>query len=226
MALKKSPRKDAGTAGKSKTRAEAAYEQIKERLISARYVPGQFLQESQVCSDLGMGRTPVYQALHRLQQESLIEIIPRKGILVKADSLSEIMQALDVRLLLEPYCAAQCAAKATDSDIKALRRILQDYDKRKDGSDKARMMEADRQFHIKIAEIAGNTLMADFLRTIHERMSRIWFLPHWQFHDFGMTGDEHADILGPIERHDSDAAREAMHAHIESIHRRIMAAGP
>lgn len=73
-------------------------------------------------------------------------------------------------------------------------------------------MELDRQFHTKIAEISGNSQIADFLRSVHECMSRIWFLPLWQFHDFGLTGDEHASILAAMRERDSKAADDAMRA--------------
>ncbi|TPN85667.1 GntR family transcriptional regulator [Mesorhizobium sp. CU2] len=210
----------------TKNLTEQAYEQIKEKLISAQYVPGQFLQETQVSSDLGLGRTPVHQALHRLQQEGLVEIIPRKGVLVRSDSLSEIFLALEARALVEPYCAAQCAEKIRDHDLVALKEIYGSYEALRDSANTTKLMELDRQFHVKVAEATGNRLLADFLKSIHERMSRIWFLPLWQFHDFKLTGNEHGSLLAAIVNRDPKAAAEAMSAHIESLRRRIMEAGP
>ena len=220
-----SSRKGQTSSGKPRTLADKAYEQIKDRLISAKYVPGQFLQEAQICADLKMGRTPVHQALHRLQQESLVEIIPRKGILVNSDSLSEIFLALEARSLIEPYCAAMCAERATEEDVEVLRSLHSIYVDKCDQSSKAKLMEMDRQLHMMIANMAGNHLLSEFLRPIHERMSRIWFLPHWQFHDFGLTGSEHEDVLSAIENRDPDGARKAMKEHLDSLRARIMAAG-
>ncbi|MBX3567525.1 MAG: GntR family transcriptional regulator [Rhizobiaceae bacterium] len=224
-------RKAAGRGGRAVAKApknlsEQAYEQIKEKLISAQYVPGQFLQETQVSNDLRLGRTPVHQALHRLQQEGLVEIIPRKGVLVRSDSLSEIFLALEARALVEPYCAAQCAEKIQDADLQALRDLYANYEELRGTASKTKLMELDRQFHVKVAEATGNRLLADFLRTIHERMSRIWFLPLWQFHDFKQTGNEHGNLLAAIVERNPKAAAEAMSAHIESLRRRIMEAGP
>lgn len=224
-------RKPAGRGGRAVAKApknlsEQAYEQIKEKLISAQYVPGQFLQETQVSNDLRLGRTPVHQALHRLQQEGLVEIIPRKGVLVRSDSLSEIFLALEARALVEPYCAAQCAEKIQDGDLEALRDLYANYEELRGSASKTKLMELDRQFHVKVAEATGNRLLADFLRSIHERMSRIWFLPLWQFHDFKLTGNEHGNLLAAIVDRNPKAAAEAMSAHIESLRRRIMEAGP
>lgn len=207
------------------TLADKAYEQVKDRLISAAYVPGQFLQEAQVCADLKLGRTPVHQALHRLQQEGLVEIIPRKGILVKSDSLSEIFLALEVRELVEPYCAALCAKKATDADIATMRGLLEEYESKRGQANKTELMKMDRRLHTMITEVAGNHLLTDFLRPIHERMSRIWFLPHWQNHDFRRTGSEHDALFKAIRNHDAKAAREGMKAHLASLRRRIIESG-
>jgi DNA-binding GntR family transcriptional regulator len=210
--------------GAKGTLADQAYESIKERLVSARYAPGRFLQESDICTDIRLGRTPVHQALHRLHQEGLLEIIPRKGILIKSDSLSEIMVALEARELVESYCALQCAVKASDKDLGELRDILDRYDSVREGGDKAVLMAIDRAFHARICEIAGNALLVDFLRPIHERMSRMWFLPHWQFHDFGMTETEHERLFDALKSRDGVAASAAMSEHIASLKRRIMEA--
>lgn len=222
----KSAAKVAGKArGGGKTLSEVAYERLKDKLISAQYVPGQFLQETQVSADLELGRTPVNHALHRLQQEGLLEIIPRKGILVRADSLSEIYLALEARMLMEPYLAGACAERIDKSQMAEIDSINEAYEKERGTGDKTRLMELDREFHYKIAEVARNKLLSDFLRSIHERMSRIWFLPLWQFHDFSVTAREHDEVIRAIRLKDAEGASKAMTAHLESLRQRIMASG-
>jgi GntR family transcriptional regulator, rspAB operon transcriptional repressor len=210
------------SAPNGKPLAERAYELLKERIISARYLPGQFLQEGKMCADLKLGRTPVHQALHRLHLEGLVEIIPRKGILIKADSLSEILVALEARLLVEPYCAAQCAEKASAGDIRTIENLHDEYRRLKNDSDKHKLMELDRRMHTQIAVASGNYLLSDFLRPIHERMTRIWFLPHWQSQDYGMTSDEHDILIRAIKNRSGVAARDAMRKHLESLKMRIL----
>ena len=212
-------------AAPGETLQSQAYALIKERLVSARYVPGQFLQESAICEELKLGRTPVHQALHQLQQEGLLEIIPRKGIFIRVELLTEIFTALEVRALIEPYCSAKCAERVSLADISELREIVDKYEKLREPSDSVRLMELDRRFHTTIARIAGNKLIVDVLRPIHERMSRLWFMPHWQFDDYDLTSAEHRSILAALEKHDSIGASEAMKAHIESLRKRILATG-
>ncbi|MBT9246227.1 GntR family transcriptional regulator [Gemmobacter fulvus] len=210
----------------SKTLSETAYDMLKELLISAQYVPGQFLQESQVAEDLGLGRTPVNQALHRLQQEGLVEIIARKGILVRSDSLSEIHLALEARALVEPFCAQLCAERRTEAEFAELAAICARFDSGHETLDKKTLMEWDRLFHNKIGQFSGNHLVGDFQSAIHDRMSRIWFLPTWHFHDFNMTGSEHGAILEAIRIRDGQAAATAMRAHVDSLRQRIISASP
>lgn len=206
------------------TLSEHAYHLIKDRIISARYVPGQFLQEASICEELRLGRTPVHQALHRLQQEGLLDIIPRKGILIRAESLAEIFMALEARMLIEPYCAAQCAERASAAEIAELETMLEEYHRLSKDGEQAPMMEIDRRFHATIARIAGNDLLVEFLRPIQERMSRMWFLPHWQTRDFTMTEFEHDRLLAALKSRDGKAAADAMRAHIESLRLRILSA--
>lgn len=206
------------------TLSEHAYKLIKGRIISAHYVPGQFLQEANICSDLELGRTPVHQALHRLQQEGLLDIIPRKGILIRSESLGEIFMALEARALIEPYCAAQCAERATDAQLLGLQELLDRYHQLHKDGDQTPMMEIDRQFHSTIATIAGNDLLVEFLRPVQERMSRMWFLPHWQVRDYQVTENEHDELMNALRNRDGKAAADAMRAHIESLRRRILTA--
>lgn len=214
------------TAAPARTMAETAYFILKEKLISAQYVPGQFLQEAQVADDLEMGRTPVHQALHRLQQEGLIEIIPRKGILVRSDSLSEIHLALETRLLIEPFCAGLTAERRTAEQLAELETISAAFDAGQTDLGKKALMELDRTFHARVAQFSGNHMLADFQSAIHDRMSRIWFLPTWHFHDFSVTGSEHAAIVEGIRNRDTAAASAAMRTHIESLRHRIISANP
>lgn len=206
------------------TLTEHAYQLIKERIISAKYVPGQFLQEASICDDLHLGRTPVHQALHRLQQEGLLDIIPRKGILIRTESLAEIFMALEARMLIEPYCAAQCAERATAAELAEIEELLEQYHKLSKDGDQAPMMEIDRHFHAAIARVSGNSLLVEFLRPIQERMSRMWFLPHWQVRDYTVTEREHDKLMQALKHRDSKAAADAMREHIESLRQRILSA--
>src|SRR5437660_7531043 len=103
---------------------DAAYEAIKHRIITCRFKPGECINEVSVAELLGYGRTPVHQALDRLMLEDMVEVIPRKGVIVKPIILPEVMQMIDVRMVNEVHCARLAAARADDTHIKALTGVL------------------------------------------------------------------------------------------------------
>src|SRR5262245_24078990 len=99
---------------------DAAYEAIKDRIITCKFKPGECINEASVSELLGYGRTPVHQALDRLMLEEMVEVIPRKGVIVKPVILQDVMQMIDVRMVNETHCAKLAAARADDTHIKAL----------------------------------------------------------------------------------------------------------
>jgi GntR family transcriptional regulator, rspAB operon transcriptional repressor len=208
--------------GVPETLAEQSYRLLKDQIISARYLPGQFLQEAQICGALGIGRTPIRQALQQLHQEGLVDVIHRKGVVVRSDSLAEILLALETRILVEPYCAAKCAESASVADVAKLHAMHLEYLEHRRGGDRHRLMDIDRKIHALIGSSAGNHLLLELLRPIQERMSRLWFLPHWQLNDFGETADEHDALVNAICSHQGDAASAAMKNHLVSLKQRIV----
>jgi len=128
-------RKVAGgvSVGQSESKSEAkslvqqAYESIKERIINLHFLPGQYLNEAAICAQLKLGRTPVHQALQRLQMEGLVDVLPRKGIIVQPDSLAEIMKILDSRVTVEPELARSAARRVKAGEITAdqLKRVME-----------------------------------------------------------------------------------------------------
>lgn len=167
-----------------------------------------------ICDALGIGRTPVHQAVHRLASEGLIEIIPRKGLIVRPDSLNEIVCVLEGREVVEPYIAGLAAERITTEGAERLKKLVQESAKYVDQKYRRQYMDIDREFH--------NPIIAEFMRTLHERSIRIWHMRWWQEHDLQVTQAEHVALLEAITRRDRPAAEKAMRSHIESLRARIL----
>src|SRR5215470_778422 len=103
---------------------DAAYEAIKHRIITCKFKPGECINEASVSALLGLGRTPVHQAIDRLMLEEMVEVIPRKGVIVKPVILQDVMQMIDVRMINEAHCARLAAARADDTHVAALAAVL------------------------------------------------------------------------------------------------------
>jgi len=199
-----------------------AYEAIKRRITTLDYAPGEHLIEASISEALGIGRTPVHQALDRLMLEGMIDIIPRKGVIVRPISLDEHLQLTQVRLINEPYCASLAAERADTEEINAMRALLDRAHGRMDARDIAGLMDLDRDFHAAISRAARNRVLADLLRSLHERSLRFWILSLSDAHHHKRVQREHEAVYRAIRDRDPDRAADAARAHIESSRDNIM----
>lgn len=208
-----------------KSLVQQAYESIKERIINLHFLPGQYLNEAAICAQLKLGRTPVHQALQRLQMESLVDVLPRKGIIVQPDSLAEIMKILDSRVTVEPELARSAARRVATGEITAdqLNRVMEiaTATADEDPPDIAAFTANDRWFHREIAQMSGNAIMSDFARLLHERSTRFWYLNLWQTIDVPATNRQHAEIAAAVIAGNDELAGQRMLDHISSLRGRL-----
>ena len=204
--------------------ADAAYIALKEKIVRLFFLPGQYLNEGALCELLGVGRTPVHQALQRLQHDGLVEVMPRKGVIVQPGSISEILKILDSRVTIEADLARNAASRVTAEEAAELKKLARVKVAGDGKSQLDNFVEADRAFHSRFADLAGNPVMSDIAGKLHDRSIRYWYLHLWQTFDGRASGNEHAAIAEAIARGDGEAAASAVRAHIESLRTRLMRA--
>ena len=201
---------------------ELAYAQIKQRIISCEYRPGDAINEAQLTAALGIGRTPIHQALHRLEVEGMVTIMPRKGVMVTALSLNDVLDMIEVRVSNEQLCVKLAVERATDADIQAMRDILEQTPALLAKHDVTGLMSLDLQFHMAISAAAHNRVLAELLRNLHEKQARFWYLTLSENHHSERIYHEHLQILEALEQRDGAAAVAAIHHHIDDFRRAIM----
>jgi DNA-binding GntR family transcriptional regulator len=201
---------------------EQAYARIKRKIVTMEYRPGEYLNEAMISEQLGIGRTPVHQAVDQLSLEGLTDIIPRKGLIVRPISMDEVRDIIDVRLVNERYCVSLAAERATNAHIEEMERILESATGYIQDRDREQLMEADYRFHLVISSAANNRILADMLRVLHERELRFWFVSLSEIEHLNDVQQEHTSILNAIKNHDAKAAGDAIQAHIESFRNAIM----
>jgi DNA-binding GntR family transcriptional regulator len=194
--------------------ADIAYEELKFRIITLVYEPGSYLNEAKLSDDLEIGRTPIHHAVRRLTHEGLIEMIPRKGLIVKAISLQEVSEIIDLRLVNEVYCAGQASERMTPTAEHELEAILKEAEEFAENGDIQSQMMLDRRFHDKIAQTAGNQVLAEVLRNLHERSMRIWFVSLNNETHADRVRSDHWDILNALKSGERAKAEAAMEQHI------------
>ena len=198
-----------------------AYREIKRRIATLVYRPGEQINTARICAQLKIGRTPVHLAIHRLELEGLIEILPRRGVVVRPIDHAEIMEAVEARLLVEPQVAALAAARASEREFAAIRAALDGIAPHLATGDSEKFMEADCDFHRILARSARNRPLGDLLAALHERCMRVYFLSvSRNEHDVRIM-KEHEAIFEALTSRDSTAASDAMRRHIESLRKNI-----
>lgn len=211
-----------GSHGEVVSLRDAAYAAIKHRITTCVFKPGEYLNEASVSANIGIGRTPVHQAIDRLMLEGLVEVIPRKGVIVKPVSLQDILQIIEVRTINECYCVKLAAERADDEDVLQLTDILGRSREWMAARNNEQMMLLDRQFHGTIARASRNAVLGDLLGRLHDRSLRFWFISLTTPGHHSAVQSQHADILAAIRNHDPAGAEEAMRLHIEAFRANIM----
>jgi DNA-binding GntR family transcriptional regulator len=205
--------------------ADRAYAEIKQRINTLFYLPGQYLNQGAISGVLGIGRTPVHQALKRLEQEGLVGIVPRKGVIIQPNPIARILEVLEARWVVEGEIARQAAARATAADIVALERALKgSAAPRRAGHGGGAIdafIESDRAFHCGVAALSGNPVLEDLVRSLHERSTRQWYLTLWQTLDHDRTGQQHRAVVAALRKGDGAAACRAMRAHLSDLRDRL-----
>ena len=199
---------------------ERAYQLIKHRIITCAFKPGENLNEAVVADMLKLGRTPVNQAFDRLRLEALVDVIPRKGIVVRHIHFDEVLQISEARILNEAYAVRLAAERASTAEISAMREILAEAAHLNE--DIERFIMLDREFHMMIASAARNEVLSDILLNLNERSLRLWSISLADEEHKASVNTEHRDIFLALYHRDASAAEEAMRRHIDSFRLTIL----
>lgn len=214
--------------GDARSLAEVACDEIRKAIREGRVATGAHLTEVDLASWLGMSRTPIREAMRRLQSEGLLLDQPFRGALVMRLDADDMRQMFAVRELLEPAAAAACAASAGPAEVAALRAVLERESAQLDNP--AALIPLNRQFHDIILESAHNQFLSKAIAGVY---SLIPLLGDSNLLDGPHAREAHAQhraIVAAIELHDAAraeaVAREHVRHSLKSRLARIAAAAP
>jgi DNA-binding GntR family transcriptional regulator len=146
-----------------------------------------------------------------------VEIVPRKKIVIRGETVESFVELWNARLLVEPYLTELATARADERLIEELRGFLAIGRKRHRSGDRRGCMEIDRTVHQRVYQASGNRLLADFACLLLDRSMRLWFTPFVGRYEDDRTMDELAALVEAIERRDPAAAGRLMAEHIGSL---------
>ncbi|EOD63245.1 GntR family transcriptional regulator [Amycolatopsis vancoresmycina] len=203
--------------------AEQAYLFVRDRLVMLDIPPGSPINEEELGTALGMGRTPIREALKRLESERLVVAYPRRGTFATDVNISDLAHISEVRRTLEPMATAAAAARATDADRATLTELRAQLDADVAGGDNAELLRTDLALHRAIYRCVHNPFLEDTLIRYDNLATRIWcvFVPRLS----GMAGHvhEHVPLLTAIIEGDGEKAAALTHAHVTGFEAAIRA---
>jgi DNA-binding GntR family transcriptional regulator len=204
--------------------AERAYEDLRDRIVTLQLPPGTVLREDELMRDLGIGRTPLREAVKRLALEKLVEVQPRRGTFVTAIEAADIQGITEVRAELEGY-AAELAALRLDPEARARAEALLSEIEALDGAgDQGQLMRMDERIHRFIWDAAHNPYLTQTLERYFTHSLRIWYLVLDRVPTLGHAVHDQTQLLDAILDRSGPHARTIMHEHVLAFQREILTA--
>jgi DNA-binding GntR family transcriptional regulator len=209
------------------TAAERAYELLKERIITTRMKPGAMIDEAVLVNDLGLGRTPVREALKRLEAERLVVVLPRRGMYVAEVTLAELRELEEVRLSLETTSARLAVQRITPGQLEELEDLLAESADGPDGGVSAgeRSLEMDRRLHELIWRASDNSLLEVECGRLFNLSMRMWYMLVDRLESSDLHEEVFAEFLAAARDKDEQRAEDALRNHIllfgDSIRRHL-----
>ncbi|MFZ3120538.1 MAG: GntR family transcriptional regulator [Variovorax sp.] len=201
---------------------ELAYARLKGGLTTLAYKPGEYLNTATLMDSLRLGRTPINHALHRLANEGLVQIIPRKGVMVSPLSIDDALDLIDVRVVNEALCVRLAAARVTEPELQHIRELAAQFDAAAAQRDITRLMNCDRLFHEAIAAASRNQVLIEILKVLHARSQRFWAISLSAEGHLAEVTAEHQAIIAGLEKGNADAVAQAVQSHVESFRRSLL----
>jgi DNA-binding GntR family transcriptional regulator len=197
--------------------ADAAYRRIEELIVTLQLEPGAVLSEAALTARLGIGRTPVREALQRLAKEGLVVVLPRRGVMVSDINLARHMSLLEMRREVERLIARKAALRATAAERAAFRRLAEGFAAAAAASDDIAFMRHDRDFNALALAACRNDYAARTMALMQGLSRRFWYRHYREALDLARCARLHHDVAQAIAEGNEAAAAAASDALIDYI---------
>jgi DNA-binding GntR family transcriptional regulator len=199
------------------TLTDKAYAQIEELIVTLQLPPRSVLSELVLADRLGIGRTPIREALQRLARDGLVNILPRRGVLVSDIDLRGQLRLLEVRRELERLMARGAAERANDAERAQFAQIASGMYRASDTDDDISFMRLDQQLNTLVSLAARNEFASRSMGLMHGLSRRFWYQHYKQAADLPLCARLHAAVAQAIAQRDPDKAAAASDRLIDYI---------
>lgn len=193
---------------------DRVFDQLRDDILNGKYAPGEELKEIPIGKELGVSRTPVREALRKLELEGLVSIVPNKGAYVSGISSEDVHDIYAIRSYLEGLCAKWACRHATEEDLNTLDEILCLARFNAERNRYEQMSELDSKFHQALYNACGSKMLRHILRDFHKYVESVRKQTLSRSERALAAIEEHEKILDAIKNRDEELADRLSHEHI------------
>lgn len=202
---------------------DVVFNTLRQAILRGELMPGERLMEIHLAQKLGVSRTPVREAIRKLELEGLVVMIPRKGAIVADITISDLEDVLEVRMALEELAVKHACRRVSQEQLAQMRQLSGEFRRTLSSDDVGRCAQADMDFHDAIYAATGNRRLVQILNNLREQMYRyrMEYLKDRESHHILVR--EHEEILNALEERNEELALEITCQHIERQKEHIIA---
>ena len=195
---------------------DVVFQTLRQAILKGELKPGERLMEIQLANKLGVSRTPIREAIRKLELEGLVLMIPRRGAEVAEITEKSLRDVLEVRSALEDLAVELACERINEEQITALKVAAEEFEQALQGGELTAYAEADVKFHDIIYHATENQRLVQLLYNLREQMYRyrVEYLKRTEVHQTLLK--EHRYIIECIEKHDKEAAKKAIRTHVDN----------
>jgi len=201
--------------------SERAYAEIRRMIVRLDLAPGAVIREEALQETLGLGRTPIREALQRLVRDQFVTVIPRRGMYVSSIDVGDLALLYETRAILEPYAMRLACARGTEMAWDEMAAVLEQASA---SSSPVELLAIDRRCRELVWSAADNRFLTDQLDMLYAHSDRLWHLYLGDVADLRGMIAEHREILVALRAHDADRAAELIEAHMHRFDEQIRTA--
>lgn len=201
---------------------EVVVENIRQAIISGQFPAGMRLMELQLAEEMGVSRTPVREAIRKMELEGLVVMIPRRGAYVANISIKDINEVYEVRTALDVLAAGLAAEKITDEEVAEMHRLIETDRPLVAEKNYPKIIENDTAFHDIIYRASGNRRCMTIISNLREQITAIRGRSMPYPGRLEVMLEEHTAIADAIAKHNAKKAQEAVRVHMENAERTLL----
>ena len=198
--------------------------ELRHLILTLELEPGTAVSESALMKRYGWGRTPMREAFQRLAEQSLVQILPRQGVIITPLSVFDFVEMMDAMAMVIGVAASLACKRLSEDEFAYLEEIVSQGEAAEEKHDFVKVAELDYEFHRALAQATGNRYLSRYLLHLHQVATRFNFAAWKRDGTASQSIGEHRQILDTLRQREPTAAKAVMLTHIEQARQRVLGA--